>query len=165
MIDHDDAGEMSVLWRSYVQNQAEYEFLKKKLLSGSRSELLPLVRNALMLSSERLHALRLLKLMSEEDRKQLMPELLSFATWQNQFTDLAKELVFSVSREWLRENILRCAEPLLGGSEAPEFWGILEICSQIDTQMALELARQLTSHIDPDIRDAGESFIAKMRLK
>lgn len=109
--------------------------------------------------------LRLLRVMSEEDREALMPDLLALATWQNQVTDLAEELVFSVPREWLRLNVLRCAEPLLQGSDYQEFWSLLSICSRIDLQMALELARILATHSNPDIRNAGESFVSKLELQ
>jgi hypothetical protein len=92
----------------------------------------------------------------------MMPELFAFATWQNQVTELAKELIFSVSREWLRDNILTFVEPLLQGTDYEEFWGALEIVDQIDRPKALALARRIATHTDPDIREAGETFLEKL---
>jgi hypothetical protein len=153
------------IWQSYVENQIEAESLKKTLLSSPKAEIVALLQKALNSPRERLHALRLLKIMRDEDREALMPDLLALATWQNQVTELAKELVFSVPREWLRGNFLQCAQPLLNGLDHQEMWGLLEICSQLDPQMGLDLARRFATHANPDIRDASESFISKLESK
>jgi len=151
------------LWRDFVSEQDAVESLRLALLRGPRTALLDCLRDALRRPHERVHALRLLKIMPEEDRRAMMPELFAFGTWQNQITELAKELIFSVSREWLRNNTLTFIEPLLQGTDYPEFWGALEICDQIDRPKALELARRIATNPDPNIREAGETFLDKLR--
>ena len=92
-----------------------------------------------------------------------MPEFFAFGTWQNQVTELAQELIFSVSGEWLRNNILTFIEPLLQGTDYPEFWGVLEICDQIDGAKATELAHRMAVHTNPEIQQAGETFLKTRR--
>jgi hypothetical protein len=154
--------ECEQLWREFVREHEAGDSSQLALLSGSRTELLGCLRDALGRPHERVLALRLLKIMPEEDRRAMMRELLAFATWQNQVTELAKELIFSVSREWLRDNILTFVEPLLQGTDYEEFWGALEIVDQIDRPKALALARRIAAHTDPDIREAGETFLERL---
>lgn len=158
----DQSTKIATLWRRYADNQTEAEAIRKELLSGNRVELLSQLTKALHLPGERLYALRLLQQMPVQDRQALMPGLLALATWQNQVTDLAREIVFSVPKDWLRANIIRCGEPLLNGPDHQEIWGMLDLTSRIDRQLALDLARRFTKHENPDIRDAGETYVAKL---
>jgi hypothetical protein len=161
MSQHNDR-DYEQMWREFVKNQSEAESMRVALLNGPRAQLLGCLRESLAVPGERIHALRLLKTMPEEDRRAMLPELLGLATWQNQVTEIAKELVFSISRTWLQDNVLRSAEPLLRGSDYQEFWGFLDILQEIDRQKAIELARHLAKHHDREIRDAGETFLSKL---
>jgi hypothetical protein len=154
-----DQQSLSALWQRYVNVKAELEMLEYTFRNRPRSEVLDCLKEGLTHPGERRFALDLLRVLPEENRRALMLEIIGLAAWQNGQMQKAQELVFSVSGDWLQENLESLAEQFIAHADPVDLWGLLDICSRVDKKIALKLAQRFAASADPDIRDAGESFV------
>lgn len=89
----------------------------------------------------------------------MLRDLLSLACSYSGETGKARELVLSLPHEWLLNNIEASAESLLQYESYEEYWGLLQIYTELDKELGLKLAHRAASHPNEDIRDAGEHYL------
>ncbi len=124
--------------------------------------LVPLVKRGLHQPAERSAALRIAARLPARQKRALLPDLVSLASFVHGSTREARNIILSLSREWLRENIEKYAEPILQRGDYEEYASLLELYMRIDHDLALRLALRAVAHNDPDIRDVGETFLARL---
>ncbi len=122
--------------------------------------LLELVRARLRDPAERTAALSVAALLPVEKRQELLDELLTLASFGHSLTGEARRVILSLSQDWLLATIQTRAEPFLRLDDHEEYRRMLELFSLIDRDLTLRLAQRAVQHVDPDIREAGEDFIA-----
>ncbi|HBI44391.1 MAG TPA: hypothetical protein DDY78_16290 [Planctomycetales bacterium] len=106
-------------------------------------------------------ALRFFSYLTPLEQQQLFPDLVFMASWGHGSVGFARELILSMPRDRVLNNIEREAEPLLQEGTYDEYRRFLELYEQLDPAMTQRLARRAAAHSDPDIREAGEDFLVK----
>lgn len=146
------------LWLQLVEAEAAFYAARGRLFSSCRNQLVDLLRTALENPSHRVTALGVVKLLTSEERQQLLPDLLSLACCCHGLTVDARELVLELPREWLIKNIEEAAEPLLGFDDYEEYRGLFQIYLELDLTLARKLAERAAIHSDADIKDSADDF-------
>jgi hypothetical protein len=134
-----------------------------ELFSECRPAIVELVRRGL--DRDRVTALGVAALLSIEERRQLFRELLSLASFEHGFIGKVRELILSLSHEWLLANIERETESLLQNGTDEEYRRLLELYSEIDQSLTIRLAQRAAAHNDGEIREVGEYFLKKLNSK
>jgi len=147
------------LWQRFIEAEHQLSSAREKLFSET-SSLVPLVRAGLERPSERVEALRVAATLPIERRQELLPDLLALATYVHGLTGEARHIILTLPHDWLLTNIENYAEPLLAHDDFEEYTGLLELYSHIDRILTLRLAHQASNHIDPDIKEVGQDFLA-----
>jgi hypothetical protein len=106
-------------------------------------------------------ALRTLMVLSETDRRRLLPELVHLASWYIVALVPVRNAIASLDRAWLCENI----EPIIWRELAPEatyeeYRLLAELLRGLDCGCLAELVRRALLHDDPDIQEVGRDFSA-----
>lgn len=156
------------LYQEFVLRQEELSAALEAVLPTG-SELLNLLKIALSDPSERATALRFTNflrryndvLTNEDNFEQIFSELLYIASSYSGFTDLAREIILSLSREWLLANIEKYSEGILEDGTYEEYSGLIKLYSEIDSSLAFKLARRAADSADEDIREIGEMYLVE----
>jgi hypothetical protein len=149
----------AVLWQRLVESHRSFlaasaDFFR---VGVDRVELL---RHALR-SSERTTALALARYLSLEDRQNLFAEWVFLASFAHGSVQVARDMILSLPRDFVLANVEQVAEPLLADGTYDEYRRLLELYDLLDGSLMRKLARRAAAHPDPDIREAGEDFLAK----
>ena len=75
--------------------------------------------------------------------------------------EAVRDLILSLPRDWVINDIEREAEPLLQKGDYDEHRRFLELYELLDADMTQRLARRAAANPDPDIREAGEDHLVK----
>ena len=94
-----------------------------------------------------------------EDMQRLLGSLIAFASTESGSTSLAQDLILTLPKEWLIENIEKYANPILENGDDMEYSAILTLFSFIDDGLTRKLAERALTHEDKHVRDAGEFFL------
>ena len=152
------------LWRTYLAAANTFTKARSELFVRS-SSLVQLIRGGLNEPRERPYALELVPFLKEEERKELFSDLLSLASFYGASTMIARKLILELPRQWVLTIIEETAEPLLRDGTDDEYRRILELYSELDHSLTYKLASRAADHLDPDIKEAGEDFLAKLDAK
>jgi hypothetical protein len=112
--------------------------------------------------TERGAALEVAATLSIEERKELLGELISLASFGHGRTAMARRLILSLPHDWLRENMEAYAAPILEEGSDEEYRRLLELYSELDRDLTLRLARRAAASDDPEIADVGRDFLEKL---
>jgi len=137
------------LWRHFVQ--AEQSFLSARTRLTTSPSAVALIRAGLARPSERSAALDAAALLPTDKKRDL---------FVHGGIGAARAIILSLPHDWLLANIEQYAEPLLAYEDDEEYRRLLELYSLIDRDLTLKLARRAAEHADPDIKEAGEDFLA-----
>lgn len=159
MIKHQLSDTDSDLWQRFVEAERAYTAARAHLLTESTSPV-SVVRAGLDQPQGRSAALQVAASLPLEQRRELLADLLALAVYVHGLTREARKIILSLPREWLRANIEAYAEPILAHEDYEEYRGLLELYSHIGSSLTLRLAQRAAEHQDPDIREAGEDYIA-----
>lgn len=99
--------------------------------------------------------------LTQDELKQLLPELVFFACQNYETANLltVRQLIVSLPHDWLTERIEAISEPILTRASYWEYRRLLELYDLIDPALTQRLARRATTHPDPDIQEAGEDYM------
>lgn len=106
-------------------------------------------------------ALRFFPYLTLPERKELFPDLVFLASVAHGSIQAVRDLILALPRDWVIERIEREAEPLLQKGDYEEYRRFLELYQLLDADMTQRLARRAAAHADPDVREAGEEYLAK----
>jgi hypothetical protein len=146
------------LWRHFVQ--AEQSFLSARTRLTTSPSAVALIRAGLARPSERSAALDAAALLPTDKKRDLFGDVLALASFVHGGIGAARAIILSLPHDWLLANIEQYAEPLLAYEDDEEYRRLLELYSLIDRDLTLKLARRAAEHADPDIKEAGEDFLA-----
>lgn len=152
------------LWRNLVE--AHRAFIEARMALLANSDLVvDLVRAALDRPSERSLAIDVARCLSEDDRKKLLPDLLQLSCYAHglyahSLADEATELLMSLPREWLIENIESHAEHILRDATYEEYRMLIRIYDRLSPAIAERLAERALQSEDDDIKEAGDDYLA-----
>lgn len=127
-------------------------------------ELVSLLRSRLGRLPQRGYAIKRMLDLPEQSRRELINDVLGYTVFQNGWTHEARDVVLSVSREWLIDSFDVLAGPILNPKTMDDFaiadiGGLLSFWEDIDPQMTKTVARRLTTHSNAELRELGEEFL------
>src|SRR6185503_9521175 len=102
------------LWSRLVECHRAFIDARMDMMN-ERGELVGLVRSGLDAPDERATALEMVPFLPEASPKELFPELLALSSYAHGLTDAAIEIVATLPRAWVLENVEAYAEKLLEG--------------------------------------------------
>lgn len=155
------SNDSSVLWRRLVASHRALASVLQEFLAGG-TQRVPVLREALR-GGDRNTALYLAPSLPAPDRMELFPEWVFLASWGHGAIQVARDLIRSLPRDWVLARIEGEAEPFLRDGGDEEYRRFLELYELLDRDLALRLARRAAAHADPDVREAGEEFLDKLR--
>lgn len=158
MIDQQPTSTDRESWQRFVE--AERSFISARMQLIKAPSIIALIRKGLEQPTERTAALNVAALLPVDKRRELFGDLLALASFGHGLTGEARRIILSLPRDWLLTHIEEHAEPLLAYDDYEEYRRLLELYSLIDRDLTLRLARRAAEHADPDIREAGEEFLA-----
>jgi hypothetical protein len=112
---------------------------------------------------ERSSALAVAHFLKTPERMELFPEWVFLASFSHGSVQVPRDIIASLPRDWVLSHIEQEAEPLLRQGSYDEYRRLLELFELLDRDLTLRLARRAAAHSDPDIREAGEDFLGKLK--
>jgi hypothetical protein len=168
MQQHPSSADDAALWRTLrdafaaeAAARLQFERAKSEFLAGSDRAVRAL-REQLTGPDWRM-ALGIAARMPTQVLSELLPELVRLASWGHGAVGAVREMILSLPRGAVRDQIEGLAEPLLETGTYDEYRRFLELYRLLDRRLMLKLARRAAAHTDPDIREAGEEFLAGSR--
>jgi hypothetical protein len=155
------ANDSSVLWHRLVASHRAFALALQEFLAGG-TERVAVLREALR-GSDRNTALYVAPSLTVPERMELFPEWVFLASWGHGAIQAARDMILSLPRDWELARIEQEAEPFLRDGSDDEYRRLLELYELLDRDLALALAHRAAAHADPDIREAGEEFLDKLR--
>jgi hypothetical protein len=156
------------LWNRFVEShKAFYKtqmdlFKQRTQLLENAENLVRLVRDGLRIPTERDAAIEIAKFLSKEQLKELLPSLVSLASFSHGLTGEARDLILSLPRDWTTANIENIAEPILQNGAYEEYQRILELYSLLDPGLARRCANRALGHNDPEVAEVGRDFLDRL---
>jgi len=150
-----------VLWGQLVEAELNASKAFRAFFSDGVDRV-PWVRHGLRFGGMgRSAALRFFSYLTPLEQQQLFPDLVFMASWGHGSVGFARELILSMPRDWVLNNVEREAELHLREGTYDEYRRFLELYELVDAGMTQRLARRAAAHSDPDVREAGEDFLLK----
>lgn len=143
---HSDALANYNSWvKEFFQDPHYLAVLKQQLRSRTKSRAL---------------ALHLLQYLCIEDRLALLPEFLYLACYTSDGDiQRIRDIIASLPRERVLENIETAAEPLLENGSYEEYQMLLELYLVLDDELTVRLARRALQNPISDVKETGEDFL------
>jgi len=148
-----------LLWQDMVEEYKAFGLASRAFLADSVDRV-AVLRNALR-GRDRATALTVATSLTVDELQELIGPLMFLASFSHGSIGAVRDLICSLPRAWLLNNIEREAEPLLQEGTYDEYRRFLELYELLDAGMTQRLARRAAAHSDPDIREAGEEYLVK----
>jgi hypothetical protein len=84
------------------------------------------------------------------------------SSYAHGLTGAAIEIIKSLPRTWVLENIQPQAERVLNEGTYEQYRMILRVYSELSPDLTRQLALRAMQSTDPDVREAGEDFLKEM---
>jgi hypothetical protein len=145
----------SDVWLEYCRAEHTADLARGRFLQATADPLI-ILRPALD-TDRRVHALRTLMLLPEQERRQLLPELVALAARTIPEIIYVRREIASLDRVWLRGNIEALIWHELGQGVTSEQYELLaELLHGLGFDLLEELVRRALASPDPEIRKVGE---------
>lgn len=151
----------SQIWEHLVASYKRY-FSALHEFSSDGVDRVALIRNALR-GVDRPVALRLAQHLKEVEHLQLFDSYVCGASSGHSDLEGFRELILRLPRDWVIERIETAVDPHLADGTFDEYRRFLELYIDLDRVLTLKLAKRAAAHSDPDIREAGEDFLQKLK--
>jgi hypothetical protein len=133
-------------------NRALTEFLSSDI------DRVGLIQSALR-QGETASVLYVAQFMGDMEKKQLFPQWIDLVSQAHRYIAPARDIIHSLPREWVIDNIETVAEPILQNGTEEEYRRMLEMYRELDPELTRRLAQRATEHPDWEIREAGSDFL------
>lgn len=97
--------------------------------------------------------------LTEEEQIEIFPWLLEIAISDAAYGGRSRDVILSISTEWIINNIEQYSKPILEAGGDFEYSQLLSLCSRISLDLTHRIAAIALGSDDEDIREAGEYFI------
>lgn len=148
------------IWTSLVEAFESYLKAEKEFFSSDVNRV-QILKSALR-GRDRLTALHLLRYINSQELLQLFDELVFLASFAHGGVKIVREIIESLPRSWVLENIETAAEPYLQNGSDDQYRRFLELYIGLDKEFARKLALRAKQSSDFDIREAGDDFLQKL---
>lgn len=145
------------IWKSLIKAENDYEQARWYFFKHSYS-VLSTLRKALHIPQERGTALRLIKYINIKDHKALLNDLVELASVGHSDIQLVRDVILSLPKEWLIENIETPISKVLNNGGDEEYRRLIELCISIDNSLVEKLSKQALEHSNEDVREVGKDF-------
>jgi hypothetical protein len=148
-------------WKKVLEADAAAYAAQYELFSICGDSIIEIVRAGLHDPSERSTAFRIAGLLKEEQRKALLPDLVSLACEPSYAPTIinARKVIMSLPKQWVLAQMDPSIERILKSDDDWESRRLLELCSLLDRDLTLKIAAIAAAHQDPEIREAGTDFL------
>lgn len=146
------------LWQRVIDSHREYSQAFTEF-TGSADKI-EILRRALR-SKERNLALRAVPSLNVEERKALFPEWIHLARCAHSPFQVAWDVIESLPREWVLQNIEKEVDAILENEEETDYWMFLQLYSRLDNPLMRKLAARAAAHADPEIAELGRDWAGK----
>ena len=134
---------------------------RAKLLRKMGDQTIETLRGALLSPAFRAAALDLLWYIPQQEKQELLPELLLLASFQSGCIQLVRAHISAMSRAWLLTQIEASSEEILATAVDDEpYRRLLELYQEIDVELMHRLARRAQVHSDEHVREVGNDFLS-----
>ena len=154
-------GDMESHWSRLEHAHKAFLAALGDFLRGDKSERLELLKSGYR--TNRALVIAVLEYANPEDLKDLLPFLVEHARSVHGHLQKIRRLICSLPKEWLIEHIEPVVEPILLDGDDQDYRRLLELYFEIDRGITGKLAERAVLSTDPDIRDAGQDFLEKLR--
>jgi len=121
-----------------------------------------LMKDALI-GQDRIIAIHLLQYLTPSEHLQLFDELVYLSSFSHGSIEAVRQVILAMPRDWVLANIEQSVEPLLKNGTYDEYRRLLELYLEIDRDLTIRLAKRATEHNDPDVKEAGEEFLNRLK--
>ena len=148
-------------WTKLVAADAAAYAAQYELFSICGDSILEIVRAGLHDPKERTTAFRIADLLKEEQRKALLPDLISLACEPTYAPTIinARRAILALPKEWVLKHMDPSIERILKSDDDWAYRRLLELCSLLNRDLTLKIAAIAASHEHPDIKEAGIDFL------
>jgi hypothetical protein len=153
------------LWHEFVEAEKRYYlarmrlFKAKRALLSSDADMMGLVKQALDNPPEWGTALRLLLELDEPARRVVFPTLLTIAANHHANVQLAREVILSLDRQWVLQNIPPQVERILEHAATDEeYRGLAEVLRLVQSPSLAIVVERAALSDDADIREVATDF-------
>jgi hypothetical protein len=160
----DSSGEVLETWNK-IRNETRKEGgLSTELISDfnklDASDRVSLLRKAIH-GPDKILALMLMPILKQEELMSLFSDLVYFASFTHGSLTYVRNVIKSLPRKWVVENIEEVADSYLTNNDYEPYRRLLELFFEIDENITQRLANKASASTNFDIREAGEDFIKK----
>ncbi len=155
MVDNPDWQKVVAAYDAYIQARGEF------FRNTNIEERLEILRQKL--SSREWVALDIIQRMAIEQKKQFFDIFVEIAsdTQEYSWANFSFELILSLPKEWLLENIERHVDPMLKNGTYDEYVSFLSLYANVDRDLTIKLAHRALEHDDPEVRKLGKDYLTK----
>lgn len=147
------------LWQRVIDSHQQYSEAFTEFLANS-SDKVEVLRKALR-GNDRTLALRAVPSLSVDEKKALMPEWVNLARAAHSPFHIAWNVIESLPREWVMQNIEKEVDAILANDEETDYWLFLQLYARLDTALMKKLAMRAVRHADPEISELGREWSVK----
>jgi len=155
-------GEMQRLWQEMQHAHRTFMDALRQFLSGDKSMRLKLIEEGY--KTDRYLTTTVLEYVPIEELKELLPLLLSHACSVHAYLDRVRQIILRLPKDWLVEHIEAASESFLESGTDEEYRRFLELYFMLDPILTARLAHRAAAASDPDIREAGQDFLEKLKV-
>lgn len=149
------------IWERLVGVYLKY-LMALQEFSADDVDRVALIRSAVA-GPNRFVAVKMAQYLKDSEHLQLLDTYVAGASTGHSGVDAFRDLILRLPRDWLLERIENAIEPHLADGTEDEYRRFLELYTDLDRGLALKLAKRAGAHSDPDIREAGEDFLLKLK--
>jgi hypothetical protein len=146
------------LWQRVVDSHHEYARAFSAFVVGS-SDKINVLRHALR-GKDRALALQVVPSLSVAEKQALFEEWVHLARAAHAPFQIAWNIIGSLPREWVLQNIEREVDALLKTDEETDYWMFLQLYARLDDGLMRKLAQRAAAHADVEIRELGQEYLA-----
>ncbi|HEX6800009.1 MAG TPA: hypothetical protein VF116_20020 [Ktedonobacterales bacterium] len=158
------AQQAELLWQTMFN--AEQTFIGARMAFfqavQSGDDVVPILEKALSGPSQRGMALRLLPLLDESIRRQVFPTLVELASVGHSHIQLVRDVIQSISGDWVQEHIGSEVEKILDRSLTyEEYRRLAELLDLLHSPYLRTLVQRAAQSNDLDIREVATDFSSR----
>jgi hypothetical protein len=150
------------LWCRLVESNREFSQAFQAFCSADLDRVPSISRGLRCGGKEMPTALLVIPYLNLTERMRLYGDLIFLASAAHGAIEAIRSHILSLPRDWVLRTIELEAEPYLRDGTYDEYRRFLELYELLDRDLTLKLARRAAANPDPDIREAGEDFLAKL---
>lgn len=144
-----------IIWHQLVGNYLGFSKSLKEFFSKDVDRV-TIIRDAFR-RGEIAPSLYVLKHMPTSESVQLFEELVKISTAHG-YAGAAREIIFSLPREWVLSNIEFAIEPLLTEGIDDDYRRILELLIDLDHELTMKYVQMAIGHPKKEIQEVGQDF-------